>query len=150
MTQTHDAINPAHYRDHGSGIEAIEVTENYGFSLGNAIKYLWRLGLKDATAQELSKARWYVTREIQFLDRTQQEAHYKVSYINPVNKGIVLGLIERYLEHEEEGRLKDTKELLLRAPFYVQSVDALGVAEYNLARLIQHANYEAMKADRAS
>lgn len=137
MTVTYDAVNrPRHYNSHPSLIEAIEVTENYGFCLGNAIKYLWRLGQKDASAQELAKARWYVKREIDFLHRTQVEAHYKVSYLNPLNKGIVLGLIERYLDHEPEGTLKDVKQLLMRAPLFVTSIDALEVAEGLLLKLI--------------
>lgn len=37
------------------------------FNLGNAVKYLWRAGLKDqaVTVQDLEKARWYIDREIQ-------------------------------------------------------------------------------------
>jgi hypothetical protein len=148
VTVKHDAINsPAHYNSHKSGIEAIEVTENYGFCLGNSIKYLWRLGLKDASAQELGKARWYVERELAYLDSTQRAAHYKVSYINPDNKGVVLGLIEHYLAHEEDGPLKDVKELLMRAPFYVQSVDALEVASERLQWLVNHAKLNEMKAE---
>ena len=41
-----DPINPPHYRSHPSGVEAIEVTEWFTFCLGNAIKYIWRAGLK--------------------------------------------------------------------------------------------------------
>ena len=38
--------HPKHYTSHPSGIECIDVAEHYGFSIGNAIKYLWRAGLK--------------------------------------------------------------------------------------------------------
>jgi hypothetical protein len=42
-----DNVNhPSHYTSHPSGIECIEVTRHYCFSIGNAIKYLWRAGLK--------------------------------------------------------------------------------------------------------
>jgi len=34
------------------------------FCIGNAIKYLWRAGKKDATVQDLEKAKWYIEREI--------------------------------------------------------------------------------------
>jgi hypothetical protein len=54
-------INPAHYRQHPSGLECIEVTEHLSFCEGNAVKYLWRHGLK----QDLEKARWYLERAIQ-------------------------------------------------------------------------------------
>lgn len=146
MTQTQDAINPSHYKSHPSGLEAIEIIENYMVNLGNAIKYLWRLGQKDASAQELNKARWYVRRETKYLNETQQGAHYKVSYVNPITKGLTLGLIERYLSFEPEGTLRDAKELIMRAPFYVQSLDALEVADNLLARLIDEINLKEFKS----
>lgn len=47
-----DPINhPAHYTEHASGIECIEVTEHFNFNCGNAIKYIWRAGLKTETRQ---------------------------------------------------------------------------------------------------
>lgn len=61
-----DAVNhPAHYTSHPSGVECITITEHFGFNVGNAIKYLWRAGLKSPDAkQDLEKALWYVQREI--------------------------------------------------------------------------------------
>lgn len=38
--------HPAHYNSHPSGIECIDVVENMGFNVGNAVKYLWRADLK--------------------------------------------------------------------------------------------------------
>lgn len=38
--------NPKHYTSHPSGIECIEISKHYNFCIGNAIKYLWRNGLK--------------------------------------------------------------------------------------------------------
>ena len=61
-----DPVNhPKHYTAHPSGIECIEVVEHYGFCIGNAIKYLWRAGLKGDAVEDLKKARWYLDREIQ-------------------------------------------------------------------------------------
>ena len=63
-----DPINhPPHYTQHPSGVECITITEHYNFNVGNAIKYLWRAGLKDGTdaASDLRKAAWYVRREIE-------------------------------------------------------------------------------------
>lgn len=66
----HDPVNhPAHYAQHPSGVECIQVTEHFNFNIGNAIKYLWRAGLKGAELEDLEKARWYVDREIQRLTR---------------------------------------------------------------------------------
>jgi hypothetical protein len=61
-----DAVNhPKHYTSHPSGIEAIEVCEHYCFNIGNAIKYLWRAGIKsEDPIEDLEKASWYIAREI--------------------------------------------------------------------------------------
>jgi hypothetical protein len=65
-----DPINPPHYRSHPSGIEAIQVTEHMNFCLGNAVKYIWRAGLKaDDPIQDLQKAKWYIEREIARLSK---------------------------------------------------------------------------------
>lgn len=62
---TNDPVNkPAHYREHPSGIECIQVTEHMGFNLGNAIKYIWRCDLKKDAIEDLEKAKWYIQREI--------------------------------------------------------------------------------------
>jgi hypothetical protein len=63
MTQP-DNINPSHYRQHPSGVECIEVTQHCNFCIGNAIKYLWRAGLKGDAVEDLRKAAWYIDREI--------------------------------------------------------------------------------------
>lgn len=61
-----DQVNhPTHYTSHPSGLECIQVTEHMGFCVGNAIKYLWRAGLKQDAIEDLKKAEWYVRREIQ-------------------------------------------------------------------------------------
>lgn len=71
-----DRVNhPKHYTSHPSGVECITVTEHYDFCIGNAIKYLWRAGLKreegmdDYTKkiEDLEKAIWYIQREITLL-----------------------------------------------------------------------------------
>ena len=60
-----DAVNhPPHYTAHPSGVECIVIAEAFNFNVGNAIKYLWRAGLKGDQVEDLKKARWYVDREI--------------------------------------------------------------------------------------
>ena len=60
-----DLINhPRHYTDHPSGVECIQITEHMNFCLGNAVKYIWRAGLKGDAAEDLKKARFYIDREI--------------------------------------------------------------------------------------
>lgn len=69
----HDPVNhPKHYTSHPSGIECIEVTRHMNFNCGNAIKYLWRAGMKDAPIQDLEKAAWYIKDEIERLRKLQQ------------------------------------------------------------------------------
>lgn len=66
-----DPVNsPKHYTSHPSGIEAIQVCEHHNFCIGNAIKYLWRAGLKGDDAkrvEDLRKAVWYINRELKRL-----------------------------------------------------------------------------------
>lgn len=63
--------HPSHYNNHPSGVECIQVTEYMTFSVGNAVKYLWRSGQKagETALDDLKKARWYIDREIQRLER---------------------------------------------------------------------------------
>lgn len=72
--KAHDPVNhPSHYTSHPSGVEAIQICEHHDFCVGNAMKYLWRCGLKgDSPAkftEDLKKARWYITRKIEFLEK---------------------------------------------------------------------------------
>lgn len=62
-----DPVNhPKHYTEHPSGVECIEITEHFPFNVGNAIKYLWRAGLKsEDPTEDLQKAAWYIRREIE-------------------------------------------------------------------------------------
>ena len=69
-----DPTNPAHYRAHPSGVECIAITEHMGFCVGNAVKYLWRAGLKGDALEDLRKARWYVDREISRLEAAESRA----------------------------------------------------------------------------
>jgi hypothetical protein len=57
-------VTPNHYRQHPSGVEAIQITEHFSFNLGNVIKYVWRADLKNGL-EDLEKARWYLDREIE-------------------------------------------------------------------------------------
>lgn len=73
--EKNDAVNhPSHYTSHPSGVECITVVEHMTFNAGNAIKYLWRAGLKGergnthiTSIEDFKKARWYIDREIERL-----------------------------------------------------------------------------------
>jgi hypothetical protein len=62
---TDNVNHPIHYTDHPSGIECIQITEHMNFCLGNAMKYIWRSGLKGSQVEDLEKAVWYLKREIE-------------------------------------------------------------------------------------
>ena len=72
MATNNDNVNhPEHYTSHPSGIECIQITECHNFCIGNAIKYLWRSGLKEDAGksgdekmiEDMEKAVWYINRE---------------------------------------------------------------------------------------
>ena len=73
-----DRVNrPPHYTSHPSGVECITITEHYDFCVGNAIKYLWRCGLKveegmtprGKEIEDLKKAVYYINRKINNLEK---------------------------------------------------------------------------------
>lgn len=43
----------------------VDIAEAFNFNIGNAIKYLWRAGLKGDAIEDLRKSAWYVQREIE-------------------------------------------------------------------------------------
>ena len=68
-----DMVNhPNHYTSDPSGVECIEVVRHRNFNIGNAIKYLWRAGLKKEEGledrqkhiEDLKKAIFYLQDEI--------------------------------------------------------------------------------------
>jgi hypothetical protein len=71
-TPTDHVNHPAHYTSHPSGVECIKITRHHDFATGNAIKYLWRAGLKTypdaegraAEIRDLEKAAWYIADRI--------------------------------------------------------------------------------------
>lgn len=67
-----EAVNhPAHYGKKDSPYEVIKIIRWFklGFSLGNAIKYILRAGVKDPKKkiEDLEKAAWYLQEEISHL-----------------------------------------------------------------------------------
>lgn len=59
-----DNVNhPPHYQQHPV-LECIDVIEHFSLNLGNALKYIWRAGLKsNDPIEDLDKAIWYLQRE---------------------------------------------------------------------------------------
>lgn len=70
----HEKVNhPAHYGGANNPYEVIKVIEAWGlnFNLGTAIRYIGRHGKKpgEDVLDDLKKARWYIDREIQNLEK---------------------------------------------------------------------------------
>ena len=61
--------HPAHYNK--GGIEVIDIIEAFGlgFSVGNCIKYLLRSQYKNNKLEDLKKAKWYLDREINNIEK---------------------------------------------------------------------------------
>lgn len=64
-----ESVNhPKHYNSHPAGIECIDIIRHYTCDIANALKYLWRAGLKaelgkddaDKEIEDLKKALWYI------------------------------------------------------------------------------------------
>lgn len=72
--KTKDLVNhPAHYAEDGQfsfpKAECIMLTRLLDFSVGNAVKYIWRAGFKGSAAEDLRKALWYINDAIK-INRT--------------------------------------------------------------------------------
>lgn len=70
-----DPVNhPSHYTQY-KGLEIIDLTEQMNFCRGNAVKYIARAGLKnpETELEDLKKARWYISREIERLKKNPKE-----------------------------------------------------------------------------
>lgn len=74
-----DPVNhPSHYTSDPSGVECIQITRHRNFDIGNAIKYLWRAGLKESgiktpgsgskQIEDLRKAIFYIEDEIKRIE----------------------------------------------------------------------------------
>ena len=92
--------HPKHYNSHPSGIECIDIARHYCFDIGNAIKYLWRAGLKaeegytdsQKEIEDLNKAIWYIQDRIKQLQTNKKETtplpKINGNYMYPAHKYI--------------------------------------------------------------
>ena len=77
-----DTVKKAkHYNLDPSGVECIDIVRHRNFNVGNAIKYLWRLGLKKDRGrkvkakhiEDLLKAAYYILDEVDRLGGGKHE-----------------------------------------------------------------------------
>lgn len=100
-----DKVNhPKHYTSHPSGVECIEITRHYCFSIGNAIKYLWRAGLKteqgmqdkEKEIQDLEKAIWYIKDRINQITNARKIVRFTTAGYNEHPSGVECKNIAQY------------------------------------------------------
>lgn len=80
-SSTDNVNHPKHYTSHPSGIECISITRHHDFCIGNAIKYLWRAGLKQESdmsstekeIEDLKKAVFYIEDKIKQLSNGNKD-----------------------------------------------------------------------------
>lgn len=103
-----DQVNhPKHYTSDPSGIECIDVTRHRNFNIGNAIKYLWRVGLKedkdrkiiDKQVEDLNKAVWYLVDEIHRLGGRCTVKTDSINTCLPIDNESIINATLNY--HEE-------------------------------------------------
>lgn len=98
--------HPKHYTSDPSGIECIDVTRHRNFNIGNAIKYLWRAGLKedkerkliDKQVEDLNKAVWYLVDEIHRLGGRCTVKTDSINTCLPIDNESIIDAVLNYHE----------------------------------------------------
>lgn len=127
-----DLINePPHYKAHPSGVEAIEITSQMMFCAGNAIKYLFRAGHKGSRVEDLKKAAWYLRREA---DRLEQSEEWRPSALAPGYAISSLGRVWRWGSNKPLSQYPNSAGYLK-----VQASLASGVKNLRVHKLVAHA-----------
>lgn len=128
----HDPVNhPAHYTQYPH--EVIELTEQLGFCLGNAVKYILRADYKGHKSEDLKKAAWYLRH---ILDRQREDKAVLIKEI--------LGWYPGIWEEEELGDFAKSYGNNLAANIVMHCVDN---NVYALERQLAHLEMEAVKAE---
>lgn len=127
----HDPVNhPAHYTQYPH--EVIELTEQLGFCLGNAVKYILRADYKGHKSEDLKKAAWYLRH---ILDRQREDKAVLIKEI----PGWYSGIWE-----EELGALAESYGNDFVAKIIMHCVD---INAFALERQLAHLELEAVKAE---
>ncbi len=102
--------HPRHYNQHPSGIETIELIEHLPTNLGNAVKYIWRCGLKatETPLRDLKSAKWYTEREARRIELYELDGEPK-----PKTEVVWRALAYRVIQSDSEGLLGEYLDHLL-------------------------------------
>lgn len=103
ITAIEHVNHPTHYNQHPAGIECIDIIRHYTCDIANALKYLWRAGLKpeigkddaEKEIEDLKKALWYIEDYRQHFAsaRTKQVGRKEVKQIVAATTGHTIGEI---------------------------------------------------------
>ena len=106
--------HPRHYNQHPANIECIELIEHLPCNFANAVKYLWRHGLKatETPLRDLQSARWYTERESLRVDLYELDDEPK-----PKTDIIWRALARKVIWADRESTLADYLEELLNGSF---------------------------------
>jgi hypothetical protein len=105
-----DMVNhPAHYTSDPSGVECIDIVRHRNYNIGNAIKYLWRAGLKNEEKhiEDLKKAIFYIADEINRIENKYKECeecglYEKPRYMTEIEDGWYCNECAMEIEKEKE------------------------------------------------
>lgn len=88
--------HPRHYNQHPANIETIELIEHLPCNTSNAVKYIWRCGLKttDTPRRDLESALWYTRRERDRIRLFELSAEDRASKTDVVWRSLAKRIIE--------------------------------------------------------
>jgi len=102
--------HPKHYNQHPNRIECIDIIRHYTCDIANAIKYLWRAGLKPEMGKEdaekeiedLKKALWYIEDYVKNFNNTAWEVDHIKRMVKEVTGHSIAQITKGYEENVSE------------------------------------------------
>src|SRR5699024_4131310 len=88
-------IRPDYYKNKEQTIELIELIRDMPFSLGNAIKYVFRCRTKEDRIQDLTKALWY----LQDYQQNKKPEPYFIPKLKDTEINIILSNTTEFEHH---------------------------------------------------
>lgn len=135
-----------HYTNHPSGVECITIVGDMNFAIGNAFKYLFRIGDKDNPLQDAKKALWYIEFEIKRRQKLRFRWFAEADEYSAVRDGNddIMAVLE--FEHRYNGWLSSALERLYTAHVYGRGIEALEEAANKVHSIIVIQNYRETRA----
>jgi len=106
--------HPRHYNQHPSGVETIELIRHLPCNFANAVKYIWRYGLKatETPLRDLKSAKWYTA------DEEKRRDMFELWHEPPPKTDVVWrALAHQVILSDPGSTLADYLDALLRGSF---------------------------------